>query len=100
MPWEAAGDDSSTWVRVMHVGDPDGVPGPCLLPGLVLAVVAFWGMGQQIDRSMFISPSLCATVRFKQNFMKNFISKAEQQREKERQREKNPPSTGSLPTRL
>lgn len=37
-------DGPSAWVSATQLGDQDGIPGSCLHPDPVLAVVAIWGV--------------------------------------------------------
>lgn len=44
--WDTAGDSSSGWVPVTHVGFLDSIPGVWLCPGLVLSLMGIWRTNQ------------------------------------------------------
>lgn len=55
--------ESRSWPKYLsacHVGDPDGILGSCLLPGIALAVVAISGVNYQMeDWKISLSLFLC-----------------------------------------
>lgn len=73
--WEEAQDASSTWVPATHTGDPDGVPGSCLQPALVLAVAR---MNQRMqDVFIFASCSIFSNtyIKYKYVYLKEKYNK-------------------------
>lgn len=46
---EVTSDSASIWVISWHVGDPDGFPASCILPGPAPAIVGVWGVNRQLE---------------------------------------------------